>query len=105
MVPAGVFHPEKKRRKHPMNIQMIPLSALVPTAANVGKTGVKIGIDELAALPYEHWYTRFLENRPPSGCFSNVSGKGQSVREIILSRESPARAKPRYAKSCADAVT
>jgi hypothetical protein len=57
MVPAGVFHPEKKRRKHPMNIQMIPLSALVPSAANVGKTGVKIGIDELAALPYEHWYT------------------------------------------------
>jgi hypothetical protein len=32
-----------------MNIHMLPLNSLIPSPANVRKTGVKIGLDELAA--------------------------------------------------------
>ena len=44
-----------------MNIQMIPLTALMPSPANVRKTGVKIGIDELAASIAAHGLLQNLQ--------------------------------------------
>ena len=47
-----------------MNIQMIPLNALVLSSANVRKTGSKIGIDELASSIAAHGLLHNLQVRP-----------------------------------------
>ena len=58
-----------------MNIQMIPLNRLVPSPANVRKTGRLIGIDELAASIAAHGLLQNLQVRPGSkGKFEVVAG-------------------------------
>jgi ParB family chromosome partitioning protein len=47
-----------------MNIQMIALNALVPSPANVRKTGTKIGLAELAASIAAHGLLQNLQVRP-----------------------------------------
>lgn len=58
-----------------MNIQMIPLKELVPSPANVRKTGSKIAIDELAASIAAHGLLQNLQVRPTdSGKYQVVAG-------------------------------
>jgi len=58
-----------------MNIQMIPLNKLIPSPANVRKTGTGIGIDELAASIAAHGLLQNLQVRPgPKGRFEVVAG-------------------------------
>jgi len=58
-----------------MNIQNIPLNTLVPSPANVRKTGVKTGIDELAASIAAHGLLQNLQVRPASdGKYQVVAG-------------------------------
>ncbi len=58
-----------------MNIQMIPLNKLVPSPANVRKTGALTGIDELAASIKAHGLLQNLQVRPgASGTYEVVAG-------------------------------
>jgi hypothetical protein len=59
-----LLHPATTKGRKVMNIQMIPLSALVPSRANVRKTGSKIGIDELASSIAAHGLLQNLQVRP-----------------------------------------
>ena len=58
-----------------MTLQMIPLNQLVPSAANVRKTGAAAGIDELAASIAAHGLLQNLQVRPAAkGKFEVVAG-------------------------------
>ena len=58
-----------------MKIRMIPLTALVPSPANVRKTGTMNGIDELAASIEAHGLLQNLQVRKAaSGKFEVVAG-------------------------------
>lgn len=58
-----------------MNIQMIPLTQLVPSPANVRKTRVKTGIEELAASIAAHGLLQNLLVQPASAeTFEVVAG-------------------------------
>jgi ParB family chromosome partitioning protein len=58
-----------------MNIQMIPLNKLIPSSANVRKTGSGAGIEELAASIAAHGLLQNLQVRPaPKGKFEVVAG-------------------------------
>ena len=58
-----------------MNIHMIPLNELVPSPANVRKTGVNIGIEELAASIAAHGLLQNLQVRDSAkGKFEVVAG-------------------------------
>jgi ParB family chromosome partitioning protein len=58
-----------------MNIQMIPLNKLIPSPANVRKTGSGAGIEELAASIAAHGLLQNLQVRPaPKGKFEVVAG-------------------------------
>jgi ParB family transcriptional regulator, chromosome partitioning protein len=59
-----LLHPATTKGRKVMNIQMIPLNALVPSPANVRKTGSKIGIDELASSIAAHGLLQNLQVRP-----------------------------------------
>jgi ParB family transcriptional regulator, chromosome partitioning protein len=60
-----LLHPDNnKARRTIMNIQMIPLNVLVPSPANVRKTGIKIALDELAASIAAHGLLQKLQVRP-----------------------------------------
>jgi hypothetical protein len=57
-----------------MNIQMIPLNRLIPSPANVRKTGTALGVEELAASIAAHGLLQNLQVRPAKG------GKFESTR-------------------------
>jgi len=58
-----------------MKIELIPLSKLVPSPANMRKTGAAAGIDELAASIAAHGLLQNLQVRPGSnGKFEVVAG-------------------------------
>ena len=58
-----------------MQIEMIPLNKLVPSPANVRKTGASEGIDELAASIAAHGLLQNLRVRPgTNGTFEVVAG-------------------------------
>ena len=59
-----------------MNIAMIPLSKLIPSAANVRKTGATAGIAELAASIKAHGLLQNLQVRAADGGkFEVVAGR------------------------------
>jgi len=58
-----------------MKIEMISLNKLVPSPANMRKTGTNTGIDELAASIVAHGLLQNLQVRPgPNGTFEVVAG-------------------------------
>src|SRR5580693_6252323 len=58
-----------------MTIELIALNKLVPSPANVRKTGATTGIDELAASIAAHGLLQNLQVRPgPNGKFEVVAG-------------------------------
>lgn len=68
-----------------MNIQMIPLNKLVPSPANVRKTGPLLGIEELAASIKAHGLLQNLQcvpatkenlRWPPRGAQAPRQGEG-----------------------------
>jgi ParB family chromosome partitioning protein len=70
-----------------MNIQMIPLNTLVPSPANVRKTGVKTGIDELAASIAAHGLLQNLQVRPQQdGNYQVVAGARRLAALKLLAK-------------------
>ncbi|MGP0092302.1 MAG: ParB N-terminal domain-containing protein [Xanthobacteraceae bacterium] len=70
-----------------MNIQMLPLNTLVPSPANVRKTGVKNGIDELAASIAAHGLLQNLQVRPAeSGTYQVVAGARRLAALKLLAK-------------------
>ena len=67
-----------------MNIQMIPLNALVPSPANVRKTGSKIGIDELASSIAAHGLLQNLQVRPIADERYQVVAGGRRLAALKL---------------------
>ena len=67
-----------------MNIQMIPLNALVPSPANVRKTGSKIGIDELASSIAAHGLLQNLQVRPVADDRYQVVAGGRRLAALKL---------------------
>jgi ParB family transcriptional regulator, chromosome partitioning protein len=67
-----------------MNIQMIPLHALVPSPANVRKTGSKIGIDELASSIAAHGILQNLQVRPVADEKYQVVAGGRRLAALKL---------------------
>ena len=71
-----------------MNIEMIPLNLLVPSAANVRKTGVASGIDELAASIAAHGLLQNLQVRPTSkGKYEVVAGGRRLTALKLLAKQ------------------
>lgn len=71
-----------------MNIQMIPLNKLIPSPANVRKTGNGIGIDELAASIKAVGLLQNLAVRPASkGKFEVVAGGRRLAALKLLAKE------------------
>src|ERR1700760_453245 len=69
-----------------MNIQPIPLNRLIPSPANVRKTGATISIEELAASIAAHGLLQNLQVRPAvakAGEFEVVVG-GRRLRALKL---------------------
>jgi ParB family chromosome partitioning protein len=65
-----------------MIIEMIPLNKLVPSPANVRKTGALIGIEELAASIAAHGLLQNLQVRPgEKGKYEVVPG-GRRLAEL-----------------------
>ena len=58
-----------------MNIQLIPLAQLVPSPANVRKTGAKTGIEALAASIVAHGLLQNLQVRSGKGKSFEVRGR------------------------------
>jgi hypothetical protein len=71
-------------RKKSMNIQMIPLNALVSSPANVRKTGSKIGIDELASSIAAHGLLQNLQARPIADERYQVVAGGRRLAALKL---------------------
>jgi ParB family transcriptional regulator, chromosome partitioning protein len=67
-----------------MNIQMIPLNALVSSPANVRKTGSKIGIDELASSIAAHGLLQNLQVRPVADDRYQVVAGGRRLAALKL---------------------
>ena len=67
-----------------MNIQMIPLNALVSSPANVRKTGSKIGIDELASSISAHGLLQNLQVRPVDDDRFQVVAGGRRLAALKL---------------------
>ncbi len=71
-----------------MNIQMIALNLLVPSAANVRKTGVTSGIEELAARIAAHGLLQNLQVRPtPKGKVEVVAGGRRLAALKLLAKQ------------------
>jgi ParB family chromosome partitioning protein len=71
-----------------MNIQMIPLNRLIPSAANVRKTGSGIGIEDLAASIKAHGLLQNLQVRPAKGGkFEVVAGARRLKALQALAKE------------------
>lgn len=67
-----------------MNIQMIPLNRLVPSPANVRKTGTGIGVEELAASIAVHGLLQNLQVRPAKGGKFEVAAGGRRLAALKL---------------------
>lgn len=67
-----------------MNIQMIPLNRLVPSSANVRKTGRAVGIEELAASIKAHGLLQNLQVRPASKDRFEVVAGGRRLAALKL---------------------
>ncbi|HEY2894044.1 MAG TPA: ParB/RepB/Spo0J family partition protein [Pirellulales bacterium] len=67
-----------------MNIQMIPLNALVSSPANARKTGSKIGIDELASSISAHGLLQNLQVRPVADDRYQVVAGGRRLAALKL---------------------
>jgi ParB family chromosome partitioning protein len=67
-----------------MNIQMIPLSELAPSPANVRKTGTKTGLEELAASIAAHGLLQNLQVRPAKGGSFEVVAGGRRFAALKL---------------------
>ena len=84
-----------------MNIQMIPLNKLVPSPANVRKTGADTGIEELAASIAAHGLLQNLQVRPAAkGKFEVVAG-GRRLAALKLLAKRKELAKERDRVPCA----
>jgi ParB family transcriptional regulator, chromosome partitioning protein len=71
-----------------MKIRMIPLSALVPSPANVRKTGTMNGIPELAASIEAHGLLQNLQvQKAASGKFEVVAGSRRHAALKLLSKK------------------
>lgn len=71
-----------------MTIQYIPLSKLIPSSANVRKTGALLGIEELAASIEAHGLLQNLQVRPTTkGKFEVVAGGRRFAAMTILRRQ------------------
>jgi ParB family transcriptional regulator, chromosome partitioning protein len=79
-----LLHPATTKRKKTMNIQMIPLTALVPSPANVRKTRNKIGIDELASSIAAHGLLQNLQVRPVADERFQVVAGGRRLAALKL---------------------
>jgi ParB family transcriptional regulator, chromosome partitioning protein len=79
-----------------MNIEMIPLNKLVPSSANVRKTGTGIGIDELAASISAHGLLQNLQVRAtPRGTFEVIAGgRRLAALKWLAKQKSIARDEP-----------
>lgn len=70
------------------NIQTIPLNQLVPSPANVRKTGAAVGIDELAASIAAHGLLQNLQVRPGAkGKFEVVAGGRRLAALKLLAKQ------------------
>ena len=67
-----------------MNIRMIPLTKLTPSAANVRKTGTNAGIDELAASIAAHGLLQNLQVRAAAGGKFEVVAGGRRLAALKL---------------------
>jgi ParB family chromosome partitioning protein len=67
-----------------MNIQMIPLNKLIPSPANVRKTGAAIGIEELAASIAAHVLLQNLQVREGKGGKFEVVAGGRRLAALKL---------------------
>jgi ParB family transcriptional regulator, chromosome partitioning protein len=67
-----------------MNIQMIPLTKIAPSPANVRKTGNKTGIEELAASIAAHGLLQNLQVRPAKGGSFEVVAGGRRLAALKL---------------------
>jgi ParB family transcriptional regulator, chromosome partitioning protein len=67
-----------------MNIQMIPLNCLIPSPANVRKTGTGIGVEELAASIAAHGLLQNLQVRPAKGGKFEVAAGGRRLAALKL---------------------
>jgi len=71
-----------------MNIQMIPLNQLVRSSSNVRKTGVSVGIEELAASIAAHGLLQNLQVRPcAKGKFEVVAGGRRFAALSLLAKQ------------------
>jgi ParB family chromosome partitioning protein len=67
-----------------MNIQMIPLNRLIPSPANVRKTGTGTGVEELAASIAAHGLLQNLQVRPAKGGKFEVAAGGRRLAALKL---------------------
>jgi len=79
-----LLHPATTKGRKVMNIQMIPLNALVSSPANVRKTGTKIGIDELASSIAAHGLLQNLQVRPVADERYQVVAGGRRLAALKL---------------------
>jgi len=79
-----LLHPATTKGRTVMNIQMIPLNALVSSPANVRKTGSKIGIDELASSIAAHGLLQNLQVRPIADERYQVVAGGRRLAALKL---------------------
>ena len=73
-----------------MTIQQIPLNQLIPSKANVRKTGAGSGIDELAASIKAHGLLQNLQVRPAEGGkFEVVAGMRRlaALKRLVKSKD------------------
>ena len=77
-----------------MNIQMIPLNQLIPSAANVRKTGAHLGIEELAGSIAAHGLLQNLQVRPGAkGKYEVVAGGRRFAALKLLAKRKALGAK------------
>jgi len=67
-----------------MNMQIIPLTQLVPSATNVRKTGAKDGIEALAASIAAHGLLQNLQVRPATNGHYEVVAGGRRLAALKL---------------------
>jgi ParB family chromosome partitioning protein len=79
-----------------MNIEMISLNKLVPSSANVRKTGTGIGIDQLAASISAHGLLQNLQVRAtPRGTFEVIAGgRRLAALKLLAKQKSMAKDEP-----------
>ena len=83
-----------------MNIQTIPLNKLVPSPANVRKTGASTGIGELAASIEAHGLLQNLQVRPgPKGKYEVVAGARRHAALNLFARQKRIRRRARSASA------